>query len=69
MVEYVDHLHEHFAEPVRIVAGSYMPPREPGIGARMRPESIARFTYPDGPAWTGTPTDQSRGASQEGTSR
>ena len=51
MVEYVDHLHEHFAEPVRIVAGHYMPPRAPGIGARLRPDAIARFTYPDGPAW------------------
>ena len=68
MVEYVDHLHEHFAEPVRIVAGSYMPPREPGIGARMRPESIARFTYPDGPAWATTSTDEPVGASQDSTS-
>ena len=51
MVEYVDHLHEHFAEPVRIVDGHYLPPQAPGIGARLRPASIARFRYPDGPAW------------------
>jgi L-fuconate dehydratase len=51
MIEYVDHLHEHFAEPVHIVDGRYAAPARPGIGARLLPASVARFTYPDGPAW------------------
>jgi L-fuconate dehydratase len=51
MIEYVDHLHEHFTEPVRIAAGHYLPPRRPGIGARMVPAAIEQFSYPHGPAW------------------
>jgi len=53
MIEYVDHLHEHFVEPARIVAGRYTPPRLPGIGARMLPSSLERYAYPHGPAWRG----------------
>jgi L-fuconate dehydratase len=51
-IEYVDHLHEHFTEPVAVVAGRYMPPVGPGAGARMLDASIAEFRFPDGPAWT-----------------
>ena len=51
MVEYVDHLHEHFVDPVRTRGGRYLLPEEPGYSATMRPESIARFSFPDGPAW------------------
>jgi L-fuconate dehydratase len=50
-IEYVDHLHEHFTDPVSIVNGRYQTPGGPGSGARMHPESIAMFRYPDGPAW------------------
>jgi L-fuconate dehydratase len=50
-IEYVDHLHEHFTDPVRIVNGCYRAPLAPGGGARMHPESIAAYRYPDGPAW------------------
>ncbi len=50
-IEYVDHLHEHFAEPVAIVGGRYMPPNGPGGGARLLDASIAEFRFPDGPAW------------------
>ena len=53
MIEYVDHLHEHFADPVRIVHGRYAAPREPGIGARMLRRSVREFAYPGGPAWAG----------------
>jgi L-fuconate dehydratase len=53
MIEYIDHLHEHFVEPVEIVDGRYRAPRAPGIGARMLPASIERFTYPTGPGWAG----------------
>ena len=51
MIEYVDHLHEHFVEPVRIERGRYRAPRAPGAGARMHPESVDAFRYPDGPQW------------------
>jgi len=53
MIEYVDHLHEHFAAPARIRAGRYLAPTVAGAGARMRPESLRRFRFPDGPAWAG----------------
>jgi L-fuconate dehydratase len=52
VIEYIDHLHEHFVDPVRIRAGHYLAPTEPGLGARMRPESVARFAFPDGLEWT-----------------
>lgn len=53
-IEYVDHLHEHFAEPVRLIGGCYAAPSGPGLGARMNGESVALYRYPDGPAWTST---------------
>jgi L-fuconate dehydratase len=51
VVEYVDHLHEHFVNPVVVRDGRYLPPTAPGYSITMRPESLARFAYPDGPAW------------------
>jgi L-fuconate dehydratase len=51
VVEYVDHLHEHFENPVVIRRGAYQAPTAPGFSARMKPESRQRFSYPDGPAW------------------
>jgi len=51
VVEYVDHLHEHFVNPVVIRDGAYQVPRAPGFSARMKPESLRRFAYPDGPEW------------------
>ncbi|MFK3980764.1 L-fuconate dehydratase [Micromonospora sp. NPDC050397] len=52
VIEYVDHLHEHFEDPVVIVDGAYRAPTAPGFSARMRPESLAEYRYPDGPAWS-----------------
>jgi L-fuconate dehydratase len=51
MVEYVDHLHEHFTDPVRTRGGRYLVPEQPGYSSTLKPESIARFSFPDGPAW------------------
>jgi len=51
VVEYVDHLHEHFVDPVVIRGGRYMPPTAPGYSITMRPESLAKYAYPDGEAW------------------
>jgi L-fuconate dehydratase len=53
MIEYVDHLHEHFVDPVVIREGRYATPRRPGAGARMLPSALERFRFPDGPAWAG----------------
>ena len=53
IVEYVDHLHEHFLDPVVIRGGRYMPPSVPGYSITMRPESLEEFAYPDGGAWAG----------------
>lgn len=50
-IEYVDHLHEHFTEPVVVRDGRYRAPMGPGAGARMLDASIAEFRFPDGPAW------------------
>jgi L-fuconate dehydratase len=51
MIEYVDHLHEHFTDPVTVVDGRYRLPTRPGYSVELRPESIARYTFPGGPAW------------------
>ena len=51
IVEYVDHLHEHFLHPVTIRDGRYMVPMEPGYSITMRQESLEAYRYPDGPAW------------------
>lgn len=51
MVEYVDHLHEHFEDPVRTSGGRYVLPEAPGYSATMKPASIAAFSFPDGPVW------------------
>jgi L-fuconate dehydratase len=51
MIEYVDHLHEHFAEPVRIADGRYAAPQLPGTGAEMLSASRTRWEFPDGAGW------------------
>ncbi|GIE99294.1 enolase C-terminal domain-like protein [Paractinoplanes rishiriensis] len=51
MVEYVDHLHEHFTDPVRTRDGRYLVPEQPGYSSDLKPESIAEFRFPEGPAW------------------
>lgn len=51
MVEYVDHLHEHFEDPITVVGGRYQLPRKPGYSVTLREESIAEYSFPDGPAW------------------
>jgi L-fuconate dehydratase len=52
VIEYVDHLHEHFTDPVQVVGGRYRAPTTPGSGGRMRPESVQRYRFPDGMEWT-----------------
>jgi L-fuconate dehydratase len=50
-IEFVDHLHEHFIDPVRIRLGRYLAPTAAGFSAEMRLESIERYTFPSGAAW------------------
>jgi L-fuconate dehydratase len=52
VIEYVDHLHEHFATPVAITNGRYTAPTTPGFSAEMLPQSIATYSYPDGAFWS-----------------
>jgi L-fuconate dehydratase len=49
--EFVDHLHEHFVDPVRVVGGRYLAPTTPGYSIEIRPESLSEFAFPDGPGW------------------
>jgi L-fuconate dehydratase len=51
VLEYVDHLHEHFVEPVVIRDAHYMPPAAAGYSITMKPESLARYEFPKGAAW------------------
>lgn len=51
VIEFVDHLHEHFVSPVKIERGRYLAPTTPGAGGEMFPESIKRFTFPTGEEW------------------
>jgi L-fuconate dehydratase len=53
-IEYVDHLHEHFADPVRVERGRYRAPSAPGMSTRMHDDSLRRYAFPDGEAWRGT---------------
>lgn len=51
VIEFVDHLHGHFVDPVIIRGGAYVAPEAAGFGATIKVESIERFTFPDGPEW------------------
>jgi L-fuconate dehydratase len=51
VIEFVDHLHEHFEEPVTIRRGRYMAPTRPGYSITIKPESRKDYRFPDGQAW------------------
>ena len=51
IVEYVDHLHEHFLDPCIVRHGRDQMPRAPGTSITMKPESLADHTYPHGRVW------------------
>ena len=53
IIEYVDHLHEHFLNPVVVRDGRYRPPTAPGYSAEMRAESLVEFAFPEGRVWAG----------------
>ncbi|MGX5664446.1 L-fuconate dehydratase [Rhizobium daejeonense] len=45
VIEFVDHLHEHFIDPCRIENAAYMPPSLPGFSIEMKKQSIADYTF------------------------
>ncbi|MBB6406777.1 L-fuconate dehydratase [Arthrobacter sp. AZCC_0090] len=53
MIEFVDHLHEHFVTPVDVHDGCYWPPSAPGAGGEMARGTLADYSFPDGPKWAG----------------
>jgi L-fuconate dehydratase len=52
VIEYVDHLHEHFADPVVVRHGRYMPPERAGYSIEIREAARVAHRYPDGRVWT-----------------
>jgi L-fuconate dehydratase len=53
VIEYVDHLHEHFLDPVVIRRGRYLPPHKPGYSIQIMAASLTKYAFPGGEAWTG----------------
>jgi len=51
VIEYVDHLHEHFVDPAVVTRGAYRAPTAPGFSSRLKPEALVRYSFPDGPEW------------------
>ncbi|WP_295700782.1 enolase C-terminal domain-like protein [Lapillicoccus sp.] len=51
VIEYVDHLHEHFEDPTDVRGGRYRAPTAPGFSSRIKAASIEEFRFPDGAAW------------------
>lgn len=51
LIEYVDHLHEHFIDPVSINKGRYMVPKKPGYSIEMKKESLRSYSFPNGKIW------------------
>jgi L-fuconate dehydratase len=56
IVEYVNHLHDHFLDPVVIRDGRYVVPTAPGYSIAMKPESIREYEFPEGAAWSNAAT-------------
>jgi L-fuconate dehydratase len=58
IVEWVDHLHEHFLHPAVVVSGRYVVPTAPGYSIEMLPESLKRYTFPGGEVWKAAARDR-----------
>jgi L-fuconate dehydratase len=52
ILEYVDHLHEHFVDPVRIRDARYLVPTAPGYSITIKPESLDAYEFPSGREWS-----------------
>ena len=53
ILEYVDHLHEHFVDPVVVEAARYRVPSAAGYSIAMKPASLDEYEFPHGRAWAG----------------
>jgi L-fuconate dehydratase len=53
VIEFADHLHEHFVDPVRLRNGRYLPPQQPGYSIQMTAETLRDYMYPHGVVWQG----------------
>ena len=51
MIEFVDHLHEHFLNPPKMGPSKYFPPVASGYSTEMYPKSVTDYAYPNGNAW------------------
>jgi L-fuconate dehydratase len=51
VIEYVDHLHEHFLDPVEVRDGNYLAPQRAGYSIEMKSDSIRDYAFPDGKIW------------------
>ncbi|HEV8459219.1 MAG TPA: enolase C-terminal domain-like protein [Gaiellaceae bacterium] len=52
VVEWVDHLHEHFVHPAVVVDGHYVLPEAPGYSIEMHASTLADYAYPHGRIWS-----------------
>ena len=52
MIEYADHLHEHFVHPVVVTNGCYILPTDEGYSTEMKTASLDQYQYPGGPMWS-----------------
>jgi L-fuconate dehydratase len=57
IVEWVDHLHEHFLHPAVVLDGRYVMPTAPGYSIEMLPDSLSHFEFPGGAAWRAVARD------------
>jgi L-fuconate dehydratase len=58
VIEFVDHLHEHFEDPVVIRRGRYLAPTRPGYSITIKEESRSAYRYPGGAVWATSGQDQ-----------
>jgi L-fuconate dehydratase len=58
-IEFVDHLHEHFVDPVNVHRGHYLAPTRAGFSAEMHARSIAEYSFADGIVWRDTVSTRS----------
>jgi len=57
VIEYADHLHEHFEVSLRMTTGAYLPPEQPGFGVEMKAASRERYRFPEGEIWRSRGSD------------
>jgi len=51
MIEFADHLHEHFISPPIVRNGCYVAPKDNGYSTKMKESSLATYEYPSGTYW------------------